>query len=177
MTVMRYGEHEPVLGDDVFIADNARVIGDVVLGDEASVWFGSVLRGDVGWIRIGKRTNIQDLCVVHVTGGQANTTLGDEITVGHRVVLHGCTVEDGALIGMGSVLMDECRIGEGSVIGAGALVPPGLIVPPRSLVLGVPGKIIRPVSDAERALGREGAEHYVALAASYRVGSARGASA
>jgi len=170
-TVLRYEGNWPKLGRDVFLAPSATVVGDVEIGDESSIWFGTVVRGDVGWVRIGKRTNIQDLSMVHVTGGRANTTIGDEVTVGHRAILHGCTVKDGCLIGMGAIVMDEASVGEGSLIGAGALVPPSMIVPPGSLVLGVPGKVIRSVRPEEARLGVEGASHYVALSRQYRDGS------
>lgn len=157
----------PVLGAGCFVAPTATLIGDVTIGDESSVWFGCVLRGDVGWIRVGKRTNIQDVTVVHVTGGNWNTTIGDEVTVGHRAVVHGCTVEDGCLIGMGSVILDGAVIGEGSVVGAGAVVTPGTIVPPRSMVLGTPAKIVRPLKDHELYLGRAGAAAYLEMSRSY----------
>jgi carbonic anhydrase/acetyltransferase-like protein (isoleucine patch superfamily) len=157
----------PMIAEGVSLAPTAVVIGDVVIGEGSSIWFGTVVRGDVGWIRIGKRTNIQDLTVVHVTGGLANTTIGDEVTVGHRAILHGCTVEDGCLIGMGAIVMDEAVIGEGSLVGAGALVTPGTKVPPRSLVLGSPARVIRPLKDEEARMGREGAARYCELAAAY----------
>jgi carbonic anhydrase/acetyltransferase-like protein (isoleucine patch superfamily) len=158
----------PRLGERVFLADGAVVIGEATLGDDASLWFHSVVRADVGWIRIGKRTNVQDLSVIHVTGGAANTEIGDQVTIGHRAVLHGCRVEDGCLIGIGAVVLDGAVVGEGSVIGAGAVVTPGTRIPPRSLVLGCPAKVVRPASDAEARMGVEGAEHYVELAESYR---------
>jgi carbonic anhydrase/acetyltransferase-like protein (isoleucine patch superfamily) len=171
MPIVRpFGGRAPILGRDVYLADDAVVVGEATLGDQASVWFGSIVRADVGWIRIGKRSNIQDLTMVHVTGGQANTTIGDDVTVGHRVVLHGCTVGDGCLVGIGAVLLDECVIGEGSVIGAGAVVTPGTRVPPRSLVLGIPAKVVRPATDEEARMGIEGAERYVELARFYREG-------
>lgn len=165
---MRYGDQLPRLAPDVYVAPGAVVAGDVEMGEGSSVWFGTVVRGDVGWIRVGKRTNLQDLTVVHVTGGKANTTIGDEVTVGHRAIIHGCTVEDRCLIGMGAILLDECVIGEGSVVAAGALVPPGKVIPPRSLVMGMPGRVLRQVTDEEARLGIEGAEHYMEMARKYR---------
>ncbi|MBM4374662.1 MAG: gamma carbonic anhydrase family protein [Deltaproteobacteria bacterium] len=170
-SVISFEGKSPVLGAGSYVAPNATLIGDVAIGDESSVWFGCVLRGDVGWIRVGKRTNIQDLTVVHVTGGNLNTTIGDEVTIGHRAVVHGCTVEDGCLIGMGSVILDGAVIGEGSVVGAGAVVTPGTIVPPRSMVLGTPAKIVRPLRDHELFLGRAGAAAYLQMAQSYLRGS------
>jgi carbonic anhydrase/acetyltransferase-like protein (isoleucine patch superfamily) len=163
MPVEPFRDKHPQLGREVYVAPNAYVVGDVVLGDESSIWHGSVLRGDVGWIRVGRRTNIQDLSVVHVTGDRYNTTIGDEVTVGHRVVIHGCTVHDRALIGMGSVLLDGCEIGEGAVVGAGALVPPNMKVPAGMLALGVPAKVVRPVTEAEGRLGIDGANAYLEL--------------
>ncbi len=175
--ILAFGGKLPVIGAGVYLAPGAAVIGEVILGDASSVWFGCVVRGDVGWIRIGKRTNIQDLSVVHVTGGLANTTIGDEVTVGHRAILHGCTVGDACLIGMGATVMDNAVVGEGSLVGAGALVTPGTRIAPRSLVLGVPAKVVRPVNDREAKLGVIGAEHYVALARAYLSGTAEDAAA
>jgi gamma-carbonic anhydrase len=166
--VMSFRGKVPVLGRDAWIAPTATVIGDVELGDEASVWFGAVLRGDIGAIRIGARTNVQDLACVHMTEGLSATTVGVDVTIGHGAILHGCTIGDRCLIGMGSILLDNCVIGEGSVIAAGTLVPPRMVVPPGSLVRGNPGKVVRPVSEAEAAMGRDGAEHYVAGARRFR---------
>ena len=166
--IMHYGEHYPTLADDVYVAPGALVAGDVHIGAGSSVWFGSVVRGDVGWIRIGERTNLQDLTVVHVSGGKANTRIGDDVTVGHRAIIHGCTVEDRCLIGMGAILLDGCVIGAGSVVAAGALVPPGKVIPPGSMVMGMPGKVRRQVSEEEAQLGLIGAHHYVEMARVYR---------
>jgi carbonic anhydrase/acetyltransferase-like protein (isoleucine patch superfamily) len=165
--ILSYLGKVPVVGQRCFIAPTASVIGDVVLGDDSSVWFATVLRGDDGWIRIGKRTNIQDGSVVHVTGGRANTTVGDEVTIGHRAVIHGCTIEDGCLIGMGAVILDEAVIGEGSVVGAGAVVTPRTRIPPRSMVLGTPGRVVRPLHEHELAMGRLGAAAYLELSRNY----------
>jgi carbonic anhydrase/acetyltransferase-like protein (isoleucine patch superfamily) len=158
----------PTLGRDVFIAPNATVIGDVVLGDDVSVWFGAVLRGDIGPIRIGPRTNVQDLACIHLTHGVSTTNIGADVTIGHGAILHGCTVGDGCLIGMGSVLLDNAQIGAGSVIAAGSIVPPRMQVPPRSLVRGNPGRVVRAVTDEEAAMGPSGAEHYVDNARAFR---------
>ncbi len=170
MNVLAFGGKVPVIGEGVYLAPTAVVIGDVTIGEGSSVWFGTVVRGDVGWIRIGKRTNVQDLTMVHVTGGLANTTIGDEVTIGHRAILHGCVIEDGCLIGMGAIVMDEAVVGEGSLVGAGALVTPGTKIPPRSLVLGSPAKVIRPLRDEEARLGPHGVAVYLDLARSYRSG-------
>jgi gamma-carbonic anhydrase len=160
----------PRLGRDVFVADGARVIGDVHLGDEASVWFGAVLRGDYMPVRVGARTNIQDNAVVHITSGQAGATLGDDVTVGHAAIVHGCTIERGCLIGMGSIVLDGAVVGEGSFVAAGSLVTPGTIIAPHSFVLGRPAKAMRPVNDRERFAMREAASQYVLYAREFRSG-------
>jgi carbonic anhydrase/acetyltransferase-like protein (isoleucine patch superfamily) len=166
--ILPFDAKAPKLGRDVFIAPTATVIGDVELGDFASVWFGSVLRGDVGAIRIGARSNIQDLSCVHLTEGLRVTIVGQDVTVGHGVILHGCTIGDRCLVGMGSTVLDDADIGADCVIAAGSLVPPRMVVPPRSLVRGSPAKVIRPVTDAELNLGPTGARHYVDIACRYR---------
>ena len=127
------------------------MIGDVMVGEQSSVWFNVVVRGDVFFIRIGDRTNVQDGTVIHVTNGTHATVLEDEVTVGHNVTLHGCHIERGCLIGMGSIVMDDVRVGAKSIIAAGALLSPGTKVPPRSLVIGVPAKIKRALTDEEVA--------------------------
>ena len=161
--VLPYGFTRPRIGQGVFVAPNATLIGDVFLDDGASVWFGAVLRGDVGSIRIGKRSNIQDLACVHVTEGLSHTLIGADVTVGHSAILHGCVVGDGCLIGMGSILLDNCEIGEGSVIAAGAVVTARTRIPPRSLVRGTPAKVIREVTEEEGRLGILGVEHYLTV--------------
>lgn len=158
---MPFGGKTPVLGRDVWIAPNATVIGDVVLEDEASVWFGAVLRADIGGIVVGRRSNLQDLVCVHMTEGLSKTIVGADVTVGHSAVLHGCTIEDRCLIGMGAIVLDNAVIGEGSVIAAGTLVPPRMVVPKGSLVRGNPAKVIRPVNEKEAEMGVYGADHYV----------------
>ncbi|MSO22494.1 MAG: gamma carbonic anhydrase family protein [Acidobacteria bacterium] len=144
-----YQSKFPQVGTGVFIEDSAQVIGDVVIGDHSSIWFNAVVRGDVYYIRIGNSTNIQDSCVLHVTRDLNATILGDFVSVGHGVILHGCTVESHCLIGMGAIVMDKAVIGEESIVGAGSLVTQGLKAPPRSLVLGSPAKVIRQLSAAE----------------------------
>jgi carbonic anhydrase/acetyltransferase-like protein (isoleucine patch superfamily) len=141
----------PRIHPTAFVEESAQVIGDVTIGAHSSVWFGTVVRGDVFHIRIGDRTNIQDGTVVHVTNGTHATILEDEVTVGHNVTLHGCHVGRGCLIGMGSIVMDEVRVGEKSLVAAGALVVPGTVIPPRSLVMGSPAKVRRELTDEEAA--------------------------
>jgi carbonic anhydrase/acetyltransferase-like protein (isoleucine patch superfamily) len=158
----------PKLGQNVFVEETAVVLGDVVIETDSSVWFLSIVRGDVNAIRIGSRTNIQDLCVLHVTHDTHPLIIGDDVTVGHRVVLHGCTIKDRVLVGMGAILMDGVVIGEESVIGAGALITEGSVVPPGSLILGSPGRVKRSVTDEERAWIRQSAANYVRYAMEHR---------
>jgi carbonic anhydrase/acetyltransferase-like protein (isoleucine patch superfamily) len=163
--------HTPMLGQGVFLAETCAVIGDTVIGNESSIWYSTVLRGDVMPIRVGARTSIQDGTVVHVTSGFSGTTIGDDCTIGHAAIIHACTVEDFCLIGMGSILLDGVVVGRGSLVGAGSLVTPGTIIPPGSLVLGSPAKVKRPINDREREQIDFGAKHYVELARRYLAGS------
>ena len=162
-----YNDKQPRIHESAFIADNATVIGDVEIGEDASVWYGSVVRGDVNYIRIGARTNIQDLTVMHVTTDTHPTILEDEITVGHRVVLHGCHVESRCLIGIGAILLDGVRVGTNSLVAAGSLLTPGTQIPPRSLVMGSPARIKRELTDDELALLDRSWRHYVELKNKY----------
>lgn len=165
--VISVGGKTPRIAEGVFIAPNAWIIGDVEIGEGSSVWFGCVLRGDVGSIRIGKRSNIQDLSCIHMTDGISNAVVGDDVTVGHGVILHGCTVKDRALIGMGSTILDNAVIGEESVIAAGSLVTSRMVVKPGSMVRGSPAKVLREATEEERAMGLHGAAHYVENARRY----------
>jgi carbonic anhydrase/acetyltransferase-like protein (isoleucine patch superfamily) len=158
----------PKLNERVYVADTALVIGDVEIGEDSSVWFGSVLRGDVNYIRIGARTNIQDMTMVHVSGGTHPTVLEDEITVGHRVTLHGCHVESRCLIGIGAVLLDGVRVGDNSLVAAGSLLTPGTIIPPRSMVMGSPAKVKRELTDDEIAFLDRSWQNYTRLKEQYR---------
>ncbi|HEY8475855.1 MAG TPA: gamma carbonic anhydrase family protein [Chloroflexota bacterium] len=164
MPVLTYAGMTPRLGARVFVAPGAYVIGNVVLGDESSVWFGSVLRGDSDRITVGRGVNIQDGCVIHADPG-APTTLGDFVSLGHGAIVHACTVEDHVLVGMRAVVLTGCVIGSGSIIGAGSIVTEGKVIPPRSLVLGVPGRVVREVTDEEyEQLILGTSRHYVARA-------------
>jgi carbonic anhydrase/acetyltransferase-like protein (isoleucine patch superfamily) len=158
----------PNVAPSAWVAENAMVLGQVELGANASVWYGSVLRGDVGRIRIGENTNIQDLSVIHIESGTFDTTIGSNVTVGHRVMLHGCTVHDYALIGIGSILLNGAEVGAESLIGAGSLVTPGTKIPPGVLALGSPCRVKRPLTDAEKADLHDSARHYVQLARDHR---------
>lgn len=166
--ISAYGALSPEIHERAWVAPGAFVIGDVVLGDGASVWYNCVVRGDVHSIHIGNGTNIQDLSMVHVTTGRHATFIGDHVTVGHRAILHGCTVQDQCLIGMGSIILDGAEIGAGSLVGAGALVTPGTEIPPRSVYLGSPGKVVREVTDEEFEGFMRSAEHYQKLAERHR---------
>ena len=139
----------PRIHETAFVAEDATVIGDVEIGADSSVWFGSIVRGDVNYIRIGERTNIQDACVIHVNSEDHPTILEHEITVGHRVTLHGCYVETGSLIGIGSIILDGARIGRNSLVAAGSLVTPGTVIPAGSLVMGAPARVKRPLTEDE----------------------------
>lgn len=163
----------PTIPASCFIEDTGIVIGDVILGEDCSVWFHAVIRGDVNYIRIGNRTNIQDLCMLHVTHDTHPLIVGDDVTVGHSVVLHGCTIKDRVLVGMGAIIMDGAVLGEDSVVGAGALVTEGTIVPPNSLILGTPAKVKRSVTENELAWIRESAENYVKYARQYMTDPAK----
>jgi carbonic anhydrase/acetyltransferase-like protein (isoleucine patch superfamily) len=162
----------PTLGARAFVDPSAQVIGAVELGEDASVWMNSVIRGDVNRIRLGARTNVQDNCVLHVTA-QHPTVLADDVTVGHSVTLHGCTIEKLCLVGIGAIVLNGAVVGEESIVAAGALVPEGMQVPPRSVVMGAPAKVRREVSEDERAPLRRYAENYVRYKDDYR--SAEGA--
>ncbi len=150
----------PQPAPDVWAAESAQIIGDVSIESGASIWYGAVLRGDQGHIHIGKRTNIQDNCVLH-----SSVTVGDGVTVGHGAILHGCTVEDGALIGMGAIIMDGCVIGSGSLVAAGALVTKSKQIPPHSLVMGAPAKVVRELTDEEIEMNANSAAEYLEEAA------------
>jgi carbonic anhydrase/acetyltransferase-like protein (isoleucine patch superfamily) len=148
--IRTFGGKEPSFDGSVYIAENASVIGDVSIGTDSSVWFGAVLRGDLTPIRIGCRTSIQDNTVIHVARSDRTAMIvGDDVTVGHNVILHACTIGNSCLIGMGSIILDGSVIGEGSIVGAGALVTKGSVFPPRSMILGSPAKAVRTLSDAD----------------------------
>jgi carbonic anhydrase/acetyltransferase-like protein (isoleucine patch superfamily) len=147
--IRSFGGVHPRIPDSAYVDVSAQVIGDVHIGEQSSVWCNAVLRGDMFYIRVGDRTNIQDNCVVHTRTGSHPTIIEDEVTVGHSVTLHGCYVERGALIGIGSIVLDDARVGAQSLIAAGSLISPGTIIPPRSLVMGIPARVKRPLTDEE----------------------------
>ena len=163
-----YRGQMPRVHPSAFIDDSAQVIGDVEIGEESSVWMCVVVRGDVNRIRIGRRSNIQDGAIVHVMKDTHPTVIGDDVTVGHAAVVHGCTIEDRCLIGMGAILLNGVHVGSGSIIAAGTLVPEGTQIPPRSLVMGSPGKVRRTLSDADLDEIQMYADRYVAYRLDYQ---------
>jgi len=174
MAIIRaHAGHAPAFGRDVFVADNATVVGAVVVGDEASLWYGVVLRGDVGRIVVGPRTNIQDNATIHMTHGVSDALVGADVIVGHNVVIHGAIIEDGALIGMQSVVLDNARVGAGSWVAAGSVVPPNFVVPPGVLVRGSPAKVVRELRAEEHEWARQGVLRYIELAREHRAERAR----
>jgi carbonic anhydrase/acetyltransferase-like protein (isoleucine patch superfamily) len=158
----------PRVHESAFIDDSAQVIGDVEIGEESSVWPHAVVRGDVHSIRIGRRTNVQDGTVVHVMRRTHATAIGDDITIGHAAIIHGCTIEDQCLIGMGAILLNGCRIGTRSIVAAGSLVVEGMETPPGSLVMGSPAKVRRALTDEEIAGILRSAEGYASLRLDYK---------
>lgn len=161
--------HRPTLDPTVFLAPGAVVMGQVTIGAESSLWFGAVVRGDAAPITIGAQTNLQDGTIVHVDDG-VPCVIGSRVGVGHRVILHGCTVEDECVIGMGSILLNRAVVGRGSFVAAGALVPEGMVIPPGSLVMGVPARVVRPVDEALSARIRATWMHYLEHSRRHRAG-------
>ncbi len=165
--VLSYDNKKPSIGNDVFIAHHASVIGEVTLGDNVSIWFGAVLRGDIAPVKVGNGSNVQDNSVCHV-GDDDPCVIGENVVVGHNCILHGCTIEDGCLIGMGAIVLNKAVIGKGSVVGAGALVTQETVIPPYSLVLGSPAKVRRELTAEERAHHAVFAPKYTKVAQKYR---------
>ena len=165
--IIPFGGKTPEIDGSALVCTGATVIGDTQIGAESSIWFNVVVRGDVNYIRIGKRTNIQDNTTIHVTSGVAPCIIGDNVTVGHNAVVHACTVEDNCLIGMGATVLDKAVIREGSIVGAGAVVTMGKEFPPNSLILGAPAKVVKTLGENEMAGLRDSAQHYVDTAKCY----------
>ncbi|MGB6190961.1 MAG: gamma carbonic anhydrase family protein [Terracidiphilus sp.] len=151
----------PVVPASCYVDLSAQLLGDVTLGERSSVWMNAVLRGDVHSIRVGSNSNVQDCCVLHGQRDLYSVTVGDWVTIGHNATVHGCVVEDACLIGMGVTILNDCRIGEGSIIAAGCVLPEHTVVPPRTLWAGVPGKLRRQLSDEDRKLILEYAQNYI----------------
>ena len=165
--IRSYQGHTPQIPASCYVDQSAQVLGDVTLGEHSSVWMNAVLRGDVHSIRVGANSNVQDCAVLH---GQRNlyaVTVGDWVTIGHNATVHGCTVEDAVLVGMGVVILNDCRIGEGSILAAGTVLPEHTVVPPRTLWAGVPGKQRRTLEDKDHALILEYAKNYLDYVAIY----------
>ena len=158
---------KPVISAGCYIDPSAQIIGDVTLGEQASVWMNAVLRGDVNAIRIGARSNIQDCAVLHGMRNLYPVIVGEMVTIGHNATVHGCVLEDAVLIGIGATVLNDARIGEGSIIAAGAVIPEHMVIPPNSLVAGVPGKIRRTLGDADRELILKYAQNYLDYTAIY----------
>ena len=174
MTIRAYLNHMPQLGERVYVDEAAVVIGKVNLADEVSIWCGAVVRGDVNTIQIGKRSNVQDGSVLHVTGGSANhpagspLIIGEDVTIGHHVTLHGCIIGNRVLVGMGAIVLDDAVIEDEVMIGAGSLVPPRKRLQSGLMYMGSPAKAVRELTEAEKAFLRQSAQNYVATAAAYR---------
>jgi carbonic anhydrase/acetyltransferase-like protein (isoleucine patch superfamily) len=164
----------PRIDPTAFIDDSAQVIGDVEVGEESSVWMAVVIRGDVHRIRIGRRSNVQDGTIIHVMKDTHPTTIGDDVTIGHAAVVHGCTVEDRCLIGMGAILLNGARVGTGSIVAAGTLIPEGMEIPPRSLVMGSPGRVKRTLGDEAAQEIQMYADRYVAYRRDYMLVAGQG---
>ena len=168
MGIVSYRGITPKIHPSVFIADGVHIIGDVVIGKDSSVWYNTVIRGDVNYIRIGERTNIQDNTVIHVTNKKFPTHNGSNVTIGHNAVIHACTINDYCLIGMGAIILDDAKVGPYSLIAAGAVVTMGSVIPEGMLAAGVPAKIIRPLTVEERQSLVQSAQNYIDYVATYR---------
>ncbi len=158
--ILPYNGKSPNIHESCYIAPDCVIIGDVSIGAESSVWFKAVIRGDINYISIGSFTNIQDGCIVHVTGGSSPTEIGSHVVIGHGALIHGCRIEDGSLIGMGSIILDDAIIGRGSLIAAGSVIKPGTVVPPNSMMAGNPALFKREVSESEMRNFVEWAQDY-----------------
>ncbi|HAP34965.1 MAG TPA: gamma carbonic anhydrase family protein [Bacteroidetes bacterium] len=168
MGIITYQGITPTIDPSVFIADGVHIIGDVEIGKDSSVWYNTVIRGDVNFIRIGERTNIQDNTVVHVTNKKFPTHIGSNVTIGHSAVIHACTINDYSLIGMGAIVLDDAKVGPFALVAAGAVVTMGMVIPEGMLAAGVPAKIIRTLTDDERKFLIKSAQNYIDYVATYR---------
>jgi carbonic anhydrase/acetyltransferase-like protein (isoleucine patch superfamily) len=167
--ILPYNDRSPKIHKSCFIAPDSVIIGDVTIEEQSSVWFKAVIRGDIDYVKIGSFTNIQDGCIIHVTGGTSPTEIGDHVVVGHGALIHGCRIEDGCLIGMGSIVLDDAVIGKGSLIAAGSVVKPGTVVKPNSMMAGNPAVFKRKVSDDEMRKFIEWAKDYRGYSKEYTV--------
>ncbi|TGK60168.1 gamma carbonic anhydrase family protein [Leptospira wolffii] len=159
--ILEYMGKRPVIGEEVFLAPGSQVVGDVIIGKNSSIWFQTLIRGDVNYIRIGENVNIQDMTVVHVSKDHHPVEIGNNVSIGHRAVIHGCKLRDNSFVGMGAILMDGVELGEYAFVAAGAMVTPGKIIPPGSMVMGSPGKVVREITDKERQMIEKTTANYV----------------
>jgi carbonic anhydrase/acetyltransferase-like protein (isoleucine patch superfamily) len=166
--IIEFETHNPKIAENVFVAPSSWVIGNVSIEENCSIFFGAVLRGDILPISIGKGTNIQEHSMIHTTHGRSPTFIGEQVTVGHRAIVHGASVGNRCLIGMGSIILDEASIGDESIVAAGTIVTEGKTFPPRSMIMGTPGKVVREITDEDLANILRGTNSYVKLAAKYR---------
>ena len=166
--IKKLNGHTPKFGKNCFLADNAAIIGDVEMGDDCSIWFGAVLRGDVHSIRIGNKVNIQDNATIHATYKKSPTNIGNNVSIAHNAVIHGCTIKDNVLIGMGAIVLNGAKIGSDCIVGAGALVTGKMDAPDGSMILGSPAKVVRPLKPEEIEGNRAAMEEYLEAAAQYR---------
>ena len=169
-SLITYKGLTPKVHPSAFICEGVKIIGDVEIGMNVSIWYNTVIRGDVHHIKIGERTNIQDMSMLHVTNGVHPLIIGKDVSIAHSVSLHGCTIKDGALIGIGAIVLDGAVVGEGALVAAGALVREGQVVPPNTLFAGVPGKVVRELTEAERERVSSTIPHYIEYAREYREG-------
>jgi carbonic anhydrase/acetyltransferase-like protein (isoleucine patch superfamily) len=168
MGIIPYNNRTPLLHTSVFVAEGAKIIGDVKIGEHSGIWFNAVIRGDVNFIHIGSRTNVQDNSVLHVTSNTAPLNIGSNVTIGHSAVLHGCTIDDCCLIGMGAIVLDRAHIHQNSMVAAGAIVLEGFDVPEGMLVAGIPAKVKRALTEEEKEFIRQSATNYIGYAQAYR---------
>ena len=166
--IIDFENHKPTIAENVFIAPSSWIIGNVTIEENCSVFFGAVLRGDILPISVGKGSNIQEHCMIHTTHGRAPTFIGEQVTIGHRAIVHGASVGNRCLIGMGSIILDEASIGDESIVAAGTVVTEGKTFPPRSMIMGTPGKVVREVTDEDLTNILRGTNSYVKLASKYK---------
>lgn len=165
--ILNHKEDNPIIDSTCYISENATIIGRVSIEKNSSIWYGTVVRGDEHHISIGKNTNIQDNSIVHI-GTSLPTIIGDDVTVGHGAIIHGCTIGNNVLIGMGSIILDGAKVSDNVIVGAGSLVPPGKVIPPNSLVMGSPAKVVRCLTEEDRTYIKESANNYVAIANNHK---------
>lgn len=165
--IVEYEGHEPKISDSCYISENATIIGRVELEENVNIWYGTVVRGDGNYIEIGKNTNIQDNCIVHIASDYP-TIIGDHVTIGHGAIVHACTIGDNVLVGMGAIILNGAKIGDNVIIGAGSLIPPGKEIPSNTMVMGSPGKVIRELTEKDREVFEKSALNYIELAEKHK---------